>query len=215
MLSRFRRRRWSAVEAPPSAAVAAVPHPVATAEPRSYLVDAHTRTFWRSGAPRSETLVEAGGGARADEVRLRVAELLELRDRPRRLRAGTGDPAYLETLMVELLRARRFDRAFALLAPECRREWGTAGAFAAAAAAGTRTIAGVEVLAVRRLDGWIDEERGRVFHDVAELDVQYHVHSAAGTLTLRRTVHQVRDRHGWRSLLFPPPLPTPETASTR
>lgn len=213
MLSRFRRRRWNSAETPPSPAD--TPRPRAAAEPPSYLVDAHTRTFWRSGAPRSETLVEAGGAALPDTVRSRVAELVELRDRPRRRRAGTGDPAFLETLMVELLGAGRFDRAFELLAPECRREWGSAGAFAAAAAGGARTIAGVEVLAVRRLDGWVDEERGRVHRDVAELDVEYHVRGTAGTLTLRRTVHQVHDRHGWRSLLFPPPLPSPETVSTR
>jgi hypothetical protein len=175
----------------------------------SYLVDAHTMTFWKRGAPRSETLVETGAATRTDRVGPRVAELVALRDRPAPQRGRRDDPAFVEALMVELLRAGRFERAYELLAPACRQRWGSAQAFAAASAGDAGTLAGVEVRAVRHLDDWVDEEQGMLHRDVAELEVTYHIRSGDGTFPVRRVVHQVRDRDGWRSLLFPPPLPSP------
>ena len=177
--------------------------------PPSYLVDAHTMTFWKRGAPRSETLVETGVASRTDQVGPRVAELVALRDRPAPQRGRRDDPAFVEALMVELLRAGRFERAFDLLAPDCRHRWGSAQAFASASAADAGALAGVDVRAVRHLDDWVDEEQGTLHRDVAELEVTYHIRSGDGTFPVRRVVHQVRDRDGWHSLLFPPPLPSP------
>jgi hypothetical protein len=183
--------------------------PPGASPPPSYLVDAHTMTFWKRGAPRSETLVETGVATRTDRVGSRVAELVALRDRPAPQRGRRDDPAFVEALMVELLRAGRFERAFDLLAPTCRHLWGSAQAFAAASAGDASTLAGVDVRAVRHLDDWVDEEHGTLHRDVAELEVTYHIRNGEGTVPVRRVVHQVRDRDGWRSLLFPPPLPSP------
>lgn len=177
-------------------------------EPAPLLVDRTTRTWWKRGAARSETLVETvaerGSGI---AITHRVAALAAASApagalRPDRV-PGTSDPAFAELLLVELLRAGRWDRAFAQLAPECQREWGTPGALALAHAAMGRSIAGARVAAVHTLDRWKDEERGLVWKGVAELVVEYALRTPDGPRGVRRAVHLVDVDGRWRSLLFP------------
>ena len=206
MLTRLRRRR----------AVAAVDAgdgvPAEGLGPaRPLLVDKTTRTVWHPGVACTETLVETTRRP-APTASERVAELLAARDRRLRTRsddaidrvATTRDPAFLEMLMVELLRAARFERAFELLAPECRSRWLAPARFARAQAPLASVLGGVEVHAVRLLDEWNDPSRGRTLNDVAELDVDYRLTLGSGSATVKRTVHQVAVAGRWRVLLDPP-----------
>lgn len=194
------------------------PGPVPTAAllpaPPPHVVDAHTRTFWSPGAPRSETLVEDPDVRPGPPgVATRVAALLDEGDRLRRAhtRAGGGrsgetgpsGPAFCELMLVELLRQRRFDRAFELLAPDCRLAWGSVEVFGAEHAAAAQVLLGAEVVATRRLAEWVDEGTGHVHHNVAELEVEYAVAGTDRVRGLRRTVHCVRAEGGWRSLVYP------------
>ncbi|HEY6379724.1 MAG TPA: hypothetical protein VI316_11155 [Candidatus Dormibacteraeota bacterium] len=184
-------------EAPAGASPgAALPGPV--------LVDAATRTFWRRGAASSETLIEAGVTLPASTVGHKVAELAAAQRPaadPRRA-PGPGDPAFVEMTLVEMLRAGRFDRAFALLAPDCRTAWGSVDTFAMENVSAARHLLGAEVQASRRVASWEDAE-GRVHRGVAELEVDYALAGAERIATLRRTVHLVRAEGGWRSLVYP------------
>jgi hypothetical protein len=119
-------------------------------------------------------------------------------------RRGTGDPAFSETLFVELVRGGQYGRAFALLAPGCQRRWGTAERFAAAHSGDARRrLHGVTVVGVRRLEAWSDPETGERHRDVAELDVEYNFDAGARAAVLRRTVHLVAVAGTWRSLSYP------------
>ena len=119
-----------------------------------------------------------------------------------RVRPVRGDPAFVEMTLVEMLRARQFDRAFALLAPECRIAWGSVETFAAENTATSRQLLGAEVQDSRRVPSWEDAD-GRVHYNVAELDVDYALAGSDQITTLRRTVHLVRAEGGWRSLVYP------------
>lgn len=170
------------------------------------VVDASTRTFWRHGDRSTETLVEASAAASEVSVGSKVATLAKEHEAstPRRLRStgGPGDPAFVELTLVELLRAERFDRAFALLAPQCRRAWGSVDTFAAENRQAARVLLGAEVLDMRRLPLW-DDGDGHSHANVAELDVEYAVAAADRIRPVRRTVHLVRAEGAWRSLVYP------------
>ena len=193
LVERWRARRRSSV--PVASPEAAVAPPVA-------LVDSMTRTFWTRGEPVTRTLVEADGSAAAPSVGRRVAALVADRERPRR--RPVTDPAFSEALFVELLRERRYDRAFALLTPECQASWGTAGAFASAQRDSSVPV-GVDVRDVRQLAWWTDPDTGVVHRDVAELDVEYAVRISGRAVTVPRTVHLVAHDGRWRSLCYGPP----------
>jgi hypothetical protein len=169
------------------------------------MVDASTRTFWQRGAPSAETLVEASGSSRGDSVGRKVAILAAVQpaaSRPAPRAPGPGDPAFVEMTLVEMLRARQFDRAFALLAPDCRIAWGSVETFAAENTAASRQLLGAEVQESRRVPVWEDADGG-VHYNVAELDVDYALAGSEQIITLRRTVHLLRAEGGWRSLVYP------------
>lgn len=169
------------------------------------MVDAATRTFWQRGAANAETLVEAGGTSPAASVSRKVAILAAAQPSgspPAQRAPGPGDPAFVEMTLVEMLRARQFDRAFALLAPECRIAWGSVETFAAENTGAVRHLLGADVQASRRVATWEDAD-GRVHYNVAELDVDYALAGSDQITTVRRTVHLVRAEGGWRSLVYP------------
>ena len=186
----------------PPAAVAATPSAVAV-EP--FMVDAHTRTYWSLGAQSPQTLVEAGTGGAVPRVGPAVAAMVAERDAaPSRARRPVTDPAFSEALFVELIRERRFERAFALLTPDCQRSWGSQERFAEEQGAGEGiALLGVDVRDVRLLAEWIDPVHGDRYRDVAELDVAYAVRTPERTLMLPRTVHLVAMEGRWRSIAYP------------
>ncbi|MBV8196042.1 MAG: hypothetical protein JOY80_11020 [Candidatus Dormibacteraeota bacterium] len=165
-------------------------------------VDARTRNFWAPDAPA--TLVEADTGTAVGRRTDRVASMIAAReagaaspDRPR------ADPAFVEAVFVELMRASQYRRAFEQLSSECRRSWGSADAFAAAQGDGSMSrLRGVRVTEVRYLSEWIDPERGTTHQNVAELRVEYEMggHEMA---TIARTIHLVAEGARWRSLCYP------------
>jgi hypothetical protein len=188
----------------PAAEVAATPSPAAVAV-APYMVDAHTRTYWSVGADSPQTLVEAGAGGDLPRVGAVVAAMVARTDagapRPRR---PVTDPAFSEALFVELIRERRFDRAFALLTPDCQQSWGSEERFAAEQRAGEGTsLLGVDVRSVRLLDEWTDDRHGVSYQDVAELEVAYAVRARERTVMLPRTVHLVAVEGRWRSIAYP------------
>lgn len=187
----------------PPAAVAATPSLTAVTQP--FMVDAHTRTYWSLGAESPQTLVEAAGGSGVPRLGTAVAAMVAERDgASRRPRRPVTDPAFSEALFVELIREERFDRAFALLTPDCQRSWGSQERFADEQRAGEGTaLLGVDVRAVRLLDAWTDPEHGDSYRDVAELDVAYAVRVCERTLMLPRTVHLVAVGGRWRSIAYP------------
>jgi hypothetical protein len=169
------------------------------------MVDATTRTFWQRGAASAETLVEAGGSSPGASVSRKVAILAAAQPSgspPAPRAPGPGDPAFVEMTLVEMLRARQFDRAFALLAPECRIAWGSVETFTVENTGAARQLLGAEVQASRRVATWEDAD-GRIHYNVAELEVDYALAGSDQITTLRRTVHLVRAEGGWRSLVYP------------
>lgn len=194
-------------EEPPSSGDPAV---AATGPARAgpMLVDASTWTFWSQGANAAQTLVEASPPtAGAPPVSRRVAELISAQEaaaaRPV-VTSPQSDPGQCEVLFTELMRQRRFDRAYLLLAPECQQSWGSPEAFAAAqSSAGVEAMAGVEVRRTRRLHGWHDADAGCTHDEVAELLVEYIVTVGDRTVAVPRTVHLVAVRGKWRSLCYP------------
>jgi hypothetical protein len=182
------------------------------AGPLPLLVDSGTRTWWQPGAARSETLVETVAERGSDvAIARRVAALAAASLpagalRPDRV-PGTADPAFAELLLVELLRAGRWDRAFAQLAPECQQAWGGPAGLAAVNADLGRSLAGARVASVTALDRWEDAERGVAWEGVAELVVEYAVRTPQGLRAVRRIVHLVDAGGRWRSILFPSASP--------
>jgi hypothetical protein len=170
------------------------------------LVDANTRTFWSRGAAVPVTLVEADESAPATGGLGRVRAIVTAHEEGRSGAASrpAGDPAFSETLFVELIRAEQYARAFALLTPGCQRRWGTAGRFAEAHRGDPRhRIRGVNVTDVRRLEEWTDPELGERHREVAELDVEYSFEAGERTAVVRRTVHLVAVAGRWRSISYP------------
>ena len=152
------------------------------------------------------TLVEVDGRAPDGGAPERVRAIVAAHERGRHT-AGVrpaGDPAFSETLFVELVRGAQYARAFALLAPGCQRRWGTAEHFAAAHRGDARHhLRGVNVVDVRHLEEWTDPELGDRHRDVAELDVEYSFDAGARVVVLRRTVHLLAVAGKWRSLSYP------------
>jgi len=152
------------------------------------------------------TLVESEGPVAPRPLRDRVRALVAAHDRGPR-RGGprpAGNPAFSEALFVELIRGGQHARAFALLAPECQLRWGTAERFAAAhGESSLEQLEGVNVVAVRHLDEWVDPHRGDRHRQVAELDVEYSFDAGQRRLKLSRTVHLVAVEGRWRSLSYP------------
>jgi len=179
---------------------------IATRPASRVLVDANTRTFWSRGAEGPVTLVESDAPAPSVPLRDRVRALLAAHDHGPR-RGGTrppGNPAFSEALLVELIRGGQHTRAFALLAPECQRRWGSAERFAAAHGEGSlRALESVNVTAVRHLDEWVDPQRGARHRQVAELDVEYRFDAGQRRVKLSRTVHLIAVDGRWRSLSYP------------
>jgi hypothetical protein len=171
---------------------------------RPHLVDAHTRTFWSRGAIAPATLVEtddAAPGLRTHSAATLVADHERGVDGSARPRAN---PAFSEAVFVELMRARQYRRAYALLSPECQQSWGSLQAFIDAQRIGALAqLRGVRVNDVRRLDNWRDPDSGMVHEHAAELDVQYEMGDGTRTVSVARTVHLVAFRGGWRSLCYP------------
>jgi len=171
---------------------------------RPHLVDSHTRTFWSRGAIAPATLVETDESAPALPPR-RAATLVADHERgaagSRRPRAN---PAFSEAVFVELMRARQYRRAYALLSPECQQSWGSLQAFIdAQRISAVAQLRGVRVHEVRILDNWRDPDSGMVHAHAAELDVQYDIGDGTRSVSVPRTVHLVAFGGGWRSLCYP------------
>ncbi len=184
----------------------AAPTEAPDAEPHRHLVDAHTRTFWARGAPAPTTLVEADAPVSA-VGRRRVSALLDRHERgaaaPRSGRPR-ANPAFSEAVFVELMRARRYDRAFELLAPDCQRTWGSSEHFTDAQRGGAlRHLQGATVKAVKHLEAWTDPDTGTTHTHVAELTVEYTLDNGRRSLVVDRTVHLVGVAGQWRSLCYP------------
>jgi hypothetical protein len=169
-------------------------------------VDAATRTFWSRGAADPVTLVESDTVVAARPLRDRVRAMVAAHDGGQG-RGGvcpSGNPAFSEALFVELIRGGQHARAFALLAPDCQRRWGSAERFAAAHREGSlQQLEGVSVVAVRHLDQWVDPHHGDTHRQVAELDVEYSFAAGRRLVKLARTVHLVAVEGRWRSLSYP------------
>jgi hypothetical protein len=171
---------------------------------RPHLVDAHTRTFWSRGGLTPATLVETEPtppSAAAGRAAALVA------DHERGVTASTrprANPAFSEAVFVELMRARQYRRAYALLSPECQQSWGSLQAFIDAQRIGALVqVRGVRVDDVRPLENWRDPDSGMVHQHAAELDVQYELGNATHSVSVPRTVHLVAFAGGWRSLCYP------------
>ncbi len=183
----------------------------------STLIERRQRTFWSRGASAAVTLVEAEREPAPLRPTLaeRIRDLVATHERGAAAAAGLpgstsspaqpapGDAAYCEALFVELIRVGEYQRAFALLAPQCQRRWGSAIRFADAHRGRPGRLEGVEVTAVRHLDQWTDPHHGDLHQGVAELDVEYGFGAAEQPFVLRRTVHLVAVDGRWRSLSYP------------
>jgi hypothetical protein len=185
--------------------------PVARGEPtrlpstdRPHLIDAHTRTFWSPGSATASTLVETDD-AQPATPRARASTLVADHERgASEASRPRSNPAFSEAVFVELMRARQYRRAYALLSPECQQSWGSLEAFIAAQRIGALAqLRGVRVLQVRHLEAWRDPDSGMVYDHAAELDVEYQIGDAARPVSLPRTVHVVAHRGSWRSLCYP------------
>jgi hypothetical protein len=171
---------------------------------RPHLVDSHTRTFWSSGSLTPSTLVEAEEMP-ATVVAGRAAALVA--DHERGVTGATrprANPAFSEAVFVELMRARQYRRAYALLSPECQQSWGSLQAFIDAQRIGALVqLRGVHVDRVRQLENWRDPDSGMVHAHAAELDVRYEIGDGTRNAAVPRTVHLVAFGGGWRSLCYP------------
>jgi hypothetical protein len=171
---------------------------------RPHLVDAHTRTFWSRGAVAPATLVEADG-AQPPMHSGRAATLVA--DHERGVGASTrprANPAFSEAVFVELMRARQYRRAYALLSPECQQSWGALQAFIDAQRIGALAqLHGVRVTEVRHLERWRDPDSGMVHDHAAELDVLYEIGDRTRSVSVPRTVHLIALGGAWRSLCYP------------
>ncbi len=166
--------------------------------------NSHTRTFWSRGAIAPATLIEAEESA-PDLPARRAATLVADHERGT---AGAhrprANPAFSEAVFVELMRARQYRRAYALLSPECQQSWGSLQAFIDAQRIGALAqLRGVRVDEVRHLDNWRDPDSGMVHEHAVELDVQYDIGDGTRSVSVPRTVHLVAHRGGWRSLCYP------------
>jgi hypothetical protein len=149
-------------------------------------------------------LVEADDSALARPPR-RAAGLVADHDRGVAISARPrANPAFSEAVFVELMRARQYRRAYALLSPECQQSWGSLQAFIDAQRIGSLAqLRGVRVDEVRQLDKWRDPDSGMVHEHAAELDVQYEIGDGTRSLSVRRTVHLVALEGAWRSICYP------------
>ena len=190
--SRFTRwlhrpdRRPAGVTLPP-------PQAAEPPAPRQTQVDAGTRAFW-------------AGSETANVTSRRAAALVDAHERGRTPIGSRppGNPAFSEALFVELMRANQYRRAFSLLSEDCQLSWGSPEAFAEAqGASAMRRLRGVSVKEVRYLPEWTETSRGRTYHDVAELDVEYEVGDPEPIARFKRVVHLVPGGGRWRSICYP------------
>jgi len=170
-----------------------------------HLVDSHTRTFWSRGAIAPTTLVEADDQPTTTSPPRGAATLVAEHERgassSQRPRAN---PAFSEAVFVELMRARQYRRAYALLSPECQQSWGTLQAFIDAQRIGAlANLRGVSVNRVTQLQGWCDPDSGMVHEHAAELQVEYEMDDGTHNVKVPRTVHLVAFKGSWRSLCYP------------
>jgi hypothetical protein len=155
--------------------------------------DSGTRAFW-------------AGSETANVTSRRAAALVDAHERGRAPLGSRppGNPAFSEALFVELMRANQYRRAFSLLSEDCQLSWGSPEAFAEAqGASAMRRLRGVSVKEVRYLPEWTETSRGRTYHDVAELDVEYEVGDPEPVARIRRVVHLVAGGGRWRSICYP------------
>jgi len=90
------------------------------------------------------------------------------------------------------------------LTAESQRRWGNVERFGNAHRDGAmKALRGVNVLAVRHLENWVDPELGLEHEAVAELDVEYTFASGEQKATVKRTVHLVGVDGRWKSLSYP------------
>ena len=176
-------------------------HPVAVAAPpvaepqapRVTQTDSATRALW-------------AGSETANNTSRRAAALVDAHERGRAPLGSRppGNPAFSEALFVELMRANQYRRAFSLLSEDCQLSWGSPEAFAEAqGASAMRRLHGVSVKEVRYLPEWTETSRGKTYHDVAELDVEYEVGDPEPVARIRRVVHLIPGGGRWRSICYP------------
>ncbi len=115
-----------------------------------------------------------------------------------------ANPAFVETLFMELLKVSQFERAFALLSRECRAAWSSPQEFAQSLEhQGLTRVSAMEVRECQFLEAWEDAAHGATFEHVAELRVEY-AFAFKGTLhRMNKTVHVVAEDGMWKCLYFP------------
>jgi hypothetical protein len=116
-------------------------------------------------------------------------------------------PAGFERRFARLQREGRYLDMWPMLAEDAQRLWGSPDAFAERM---REQAAGVELLDVDVADvdlvpEWIDGRAGRTYRNVARLDVSYRVKNGEREWALKRQVHLVPARDGWRTLWYPQP----------
>ncbi len=173
---------------------------------RPHLADSHTRSFWGRGpgGGAAATLVETDDTEPALETGRAAGLVAEHERRVPPSARPRANPAFAEAVFVELMRARQYRRAFALLSPECQQSWSSLQSFIDAQRIGALAqLRGVHVDGVRHLESWRDPDSGMVHDHAAELDVRYEMGDGARTASVARTVHLVAVDGSWRSLCYP------------
>jgi hypothetical protein len=174
--------------------------PVPDRRQHAISVDGNTRTFWARGEASATTVVEVEAPPPLEPGHpLPRGARAPAEPRPR------GNPAFSETLFIELMRAGQFARAYEQLSPHCQSLWGSVENFAVAQSrSGLRAVQGVSVRDVRYLDRWTDPDTQVRHHNVAELFVEYTVGNRDHATRLERIVHLVPVEGRWRSICVPP-----------
>jgi hypothetical protein len=116
-------------------------------------------------------------------------------------------PHAFEQQFARLQREGRYGDMWPLLAEDAQRLWGTPDSFAGRLrdqAAGVELL-DADVRDVDLLSEWTDARAGRTYRNVARLDVRYRVKYGPREWALKRQVHLVPARDGWRALWYPQP----------
>jgi hypothetical protein len=112
-------------------------------------------------------------------------------------------PADCEERFTRLLTEGKPEHAWELLTPDSQASWESRALFIEEMK--RRQAANVldsKVLEVRLLPEWTDQQTSRTYRQVAELVVDYRVRHQAREVVVRRDVHVVNVRGGWKSLCY-------------
>ena len=114
-------------------------------------------------------------------------------------------PATFEMRFMKLHAEGRFDEMWEMLAEDSQRAWGGREAFIRdmpRLGDGTEVL-DVQVLNVKVLETWTDQQHERSYHNVAQMMLRYRVRQQWKDWTLDRQVHLIPAAGGWRTLCYP------------